>query len=229
MQEKEPSMRKRRAIIYDDDAGVADMLKEHFLLRGYEALTFQKPVNCPAYDEAGVCGERHPCADIILADLNMPDMSGIEMLRVQSRNGCRVPAGSRALMSGDIDERGEKDVRELGCVYFQKPFSFDEVAVWLDGREAQMDLSQPLGMRRKHKRAEANEAIECLLAGGEEFVEGLVLNRSRSGLCLKIKRSVHEGQTIAVRSGPSPASRTASVQWVRAAGDGTYVTGLKYA
>ena len=222
-------MRKRRAIIYDDDPDVADVLKEHFLLRGYEVWTFQKPVNCPAYDESTACKERHPCADIILAELNMSGRSGIEMLRLQSKNGCRVPARSRALMSGELDDRGQKDVRSLGCRYFQKPFSFTEIARWLDEREKQMDLSQPLGMKRKEERVEAkSEAIECLVAGSEP-VEGIVLNRSFSGLCLKIKCPVREGQTIAVLSGPSPSSRTASVRWVRASGDGSCVTGLKFA
>lgn len=222
-------MRKRRAIIYEDDPGVADILKERFMLRGYEVLTHQKPLNCPAYDDNAACKEQYPCADIILVDLNMPKMNGIDLLRVQSRNGCRVPAGSRALMSGALDDWGQKGIEELGCMYFQKPFSFDEIAAWLDEREKQMDLSQRLGMRREEKRAESNEVIECLVAGNDELVEGIVLNRSPLGLCLKIKCRVGKGQTIAVRSGLSPSSRTASVQWVRAAGDGSYMTGLKYA
>jgi DNA-binding NtrC family response regulator len=220
-------MRKRRAVIYDDNPDIADMLKEHFLLRGYEVLTYQRAVNCPAYDNAA-CKEQHPCADIVLSDQNMPKRSGIEMLRIQARNGCRVPAGSRALMSGALDDRGMEGIKELGCRYFQKPFSFDEIAAWLGEREKLMDLSQRLGTRRKEKRAEANEAIECLVDNSEP-VEGIVLNRSSLGLCLRIQCPVREGQTIAVRSGPFPSPRAASVKWVRAAGDGSYVTGLKYA
>jgi len=222
-------VRKRRAIIYDDDPDVANMLKEHFMLRGYEVLTYQEPVNCPAYDDLAVCNDLYPCADIILVDLNMPRIDGIDMLRVQSLNGCRVPAGSRALMLGDLDDRGQKGIKELGCMYFQKPFSFGEISAWLDEREKQMDLSQPLGMRRKEKRAEANEVMKCLVAGHDELVEGIVLNKSTLGLCLKIKYPVRDGQTIAVRSGLSPSCRVASVQWARAAGDGSYMTGLKYA
>lgn len=220
-------MRKRRAIIYDDNLDVANMLREHFTLRGYEALTYGKPVNCPAYDNA-LCKDRHPCADIVLTDLDMPKRSGIEMLRIQSRNGCRVPAASRALMSGALDDKGVEGIKELGCMYFQKPFSFDEIAAWLDEREKQMDLSQRLGMRREENRAEANEAIECLV-GNNEPVAGIVLNRSSLGLCLRIQCPVREGQSVAVRSGTSPSPRAASVQWVRAAGDGSYVTGLKFA
>lgn len=222
-------MRKRRAIIYDNDPDVANILKEHFMLREYEVLTYQRPVACPAYDDSGACKVPYSCADIILAELNMPQMNGIEMLRLQSRNGCRVPAGSRALMSGDLDDRGWKGIRELGCRYFQKPFSFSEVSKWLDEREQQMDLSRPLGVRRTEKRAGSDEGVMCLVAGNEKLVKGIVLNRSASGLCLKIKCRVREGQTVAVRSGLFPTSRTASAQWVRAAGDGSYVTGLKYA
>ena len=198
------------------------------MLRGYEVLTYQRLVNCPAYDGSAACKEPYPCADIILAELHMPGMNGIDMLRVQSRNGCRVPAGSRALMSGDLDDTVQKGIRKLGCMYFQKPFSFNEVSTWLDEREKQMDLSQPLGMRRTEKRAESDEAVLCLVAGSDKLAEGIVLNRSRLGLCLKINCRVREGQTIAVRSGFFSSSRTASVQWVRAAGDGSYVTGLMY-
>ncbi len=222
-------MRRRRAIIYDDDPDVANMLKEHFMLRGYEVLTYQKPVTCPAYDDITACKELYPCADIILVDLNLSRMNGSDMLRVQSLNGCRVPAGSRALMLDDLDDRGQEDIKELGCMYFQKPFSFGEISAWLAEREKQMDLSQPLGMRRKEKRAEANEVMKCLVAGHDELVEGIVLNRSPLGFCLKIKYPVHQGQTIAVRSGLSPSCRVASVQWVRAVGDGFYMTGLRYA
>lgn len=229
LKKEEPNVRKRRAIIYDDDPDVANMLKEHFMLRGYEVLMHQKPVNCPAYDDIRVCKERYPCADIILVDMNLPRMSGIEMLRVQSLNGCKVPAGSKAVMSGDIDEREQRDIEELGCAFFQKPFSLNEISTWLNEREKQMDLSQPLGMRRKEKRAEANEVMKCLVAGHDELVEGIVLNRSPLGLCLKIKYPVRQGQTIAVRSGLSPSCRVASVQWVRATGDGSYMAGLKYA
>ena len=225
-------MRKRRAIIYDTDPDVANILKEHFMMRGYEVLTFQKPVYCPACEDSesiGACKEVYPCADIILAELNMPRINGIDMLRVQSLNGCRVPAGSRAIMSGDLDEKGQEDIKELGCKYFQKPFSFNVISTWLNMREKQMDLSQPLGMRRKEKRTESDEPIQCLVNGNDKLVEATVLNRSPSGLCLKIKCIVREGQTIAVRSGLFPSSRTGSVRWIMASGDGSCVTGLKFA
>ena len=139
------------------------------------------------------------------------------------------PGGEQGIMSGALDDRSQKCIEELGCMFFQKPFSFDEIATWLAEREKQMDLSQPLGMRRKEKRAEANEVMKCFVAGHDELVEGIVLNKSTLGLCLKIKYPVRDGQTIAVRSGLSPSCRTALVRWVRAAGDGSYMTGLKFA
>ena len=221
-------MRKRRVIIYDDNLDVANMLKEHFTLRGYEALTYQEPVSCPAYEEYAACKELHPCADIILVDFNMPKMNGIDMLRAQSLHGCKVPAKSRALMSGGLDDEAQEGVKELGCIYFQKPFSFDEIAKWLAEREKLMDLSRPLGMRRKGKRVEGCKEIECLVPGADEPVKGLVVNAGPSGLCLKLTYSVHEGQTIALRSGPSPVLRTALVRWVRPAGNGTCITGVQY-
>ncbi len=113
-------------------------------------------------------------------------------------------------------------------MYFQKPFSFDEIATWLEAREKLMDLSRHLGMRRKGKRVESSKEIECLLSGTGEPVKGIVVNAGPSGLCLKLTCNVHEGQTIALRFGPSPALRTASVRWVRAAENGTCITGVQY-
>jgi CheY-like chemotaxis protein len=226
--EQREIVRKRRAIIYDDDFDVANMLKEHFTLRGYEALTYQEPVNCPAYEEYAACKELYPCADIILVDFNMPKMNGIEMLRAQSLHGCKVPAKSRALMSGGLDEAAQEGVEELGCMYFQKPFSFDEVAKWLDAREKLMDLSRRLGMRRKGKRVESNKEIECLVSGTGEPVKGIVMNAGPSGLCLKLACNVREGQTIALLFGHSSVSRTASVRWVRSVEYGTCIAGVQY-
>ena len=57
-------------------------------------------------------------------------------------------------MPGGLDDAAQSGVKELGRMYFQKPFSFEEIAKWLDARETLMDLSQPLGVRQKRKNAE---------------------------------------------------------------------------
>ncbi len=222
-------MRKRRAIIYGDNVDVANVLKDHFILRGYDAITYREPASCPLYGSGGACSELQPCADIIIADIHLPGMNGLDLLRAQLRHGCKVPAGSKALMSDDLDDEVLHGIEELGCLCLQKPFAFREIAAWLDAREPFMDLARPLGMRRGGKRIDCREEVECLIAGHDEPVKGIALNRGPAGLCLKLARRVSAGQEIMLHAGPSHAPRTALVRWVAADEDGSSLVGVQYA
>jgi DNA-binding response OmpR family regulator len=139
-------MRKPRAFIYDDDKGILRVLEYFFLLRGYDVSAHQRPVVCPIDPGASRCPSPQACADVIITDFTMPELNGIDLLTCQSRRGCKIPTRSKALISGFVEERDMKRVRELGCVFFNKPFNLDELAVWLDEREREMDLSQPLSI-----------------------------------------------------------------------------------
>lgn len=55
-------MRKRRAIIYDDNLDVSNVLREHFTLRGYDVLTYHETGTCPAYEDRAACKEPYPFA-----------------------------------------------------------------------------------------------------------------------------------------------------------------------
>jgi CheY-like chemotaxis protein len=222
-------MRKRRAIIYGDNVDVANVLRDHFTLRGYDARTYHEPLHCPVYEGGDECSELLPCADIVIVDIHLPGMNGLDLLRAQSRRGCNVPAESKALMLDELDDETRSGIEELGCLYLQKPFSFREIAAWLGARERFMDLDLPLGMRREGKRIDCREEVECLIAGHEEPVQGIALNRGPAGLCLKIARRVSGGQAITLHDGHSHAPRTAWVRWVVAEEDGSSLVGLKYA
>jgi CheY-like chemotaxis protein len=220
-------MRKPRAIIYDDDSTLLLLVKNLFTQRGYDVLAYQKPQSCPLYGEEADCENLRPCADVILSDYKMPGMTGTEMLREQSLRRCRVPAENRAIMSGYLDEKGRKSVLELGSVFFQKPFSFNDLSAWLEEREQLMDLSQPLGLVRREQRLASCEKV-TLLASSANLINGVALNVSPSGLCLKIEAPLREGETLTIRPGLPRLSRTASVRWVREISRGLYMTGLQY-
>ncbi len=226
---EEHIVRKRRAIIYCGNVDVADVLKGHFTQRGYDAMTYHEPVRCPLYEGGAACSEQFPCADIVIADFHLPVMNGLDLLRTQALNGCKVPAKNRALMSGELDEGTLQSIHELGCAHIQKPFAFSEIAAWLDTREPDMDLALPLGKRRKGKRTDCMEELECLITGSDEPMKGTALNRGPGGLCLWLARRVREGQAMTLRSGPPHAPRAVLVRWVAAQEDGSSLAGLQYA
>src|SRR5574337_82158 len=115
-------MRKRRAIVYDDDPSVLSFLKDFFSSIDYEVLTYQKPVVCPlSREDEGRCDKRYPCADVIITDYQMPRMSGLELLQEQARRGCKVPAKNKAIMTGLSDDGIQKEAEKAGVAFFQKP------------------------------------------------------------------------------------------------------------
>ncbi len=221
-------MRKRRAILYDDDDVVLDLLQDFYSLRGYDVLTYRKPVFCPLYGEISDCNNLFPCADIVMSDIRMPGQSGINMLQAQALKGCRVPADNKAVMSGYLEDEEQLGMKKLGCRFFQKPFLLDEISVWLDQREERMDLSQALGILRREKRSFSNETITCRPPRSEKILTGIAVNTSPSGLCLKIATPFEQDQTLTILPELLGSSRAASVRWIKALGDGYYMTGLRY-
>jgi response regulator RpfG family c-di-GMP phosphodiesterase len=185
-------MRKPRVIIYDDEIKILGFLTDYFTLRGYEVLAFNEPMHCPVYEEHDRCANHHPCSDIIITDLNMPKMNGIEMLQNQSQRGCRVAAKSRAFMSGFLDNESVDRIKELGGIFFQKPIAFNELSDWLDERERNLDLSQPLGIKRSTEHHECHEEVECLVLSHDEAIKASVSMRAPRD---SVSRSTH----------PSPA------------------------
>jgi len=95
-------MRKKRVILFDDDPLLLNMLKTFFELKNYEVLTFNGPVRFPVYHNDKCCDDRHLCGDVLITDYKMPGMTGIELLRAQTRLECRLTVRNKAIMSGSV-------------------------------------------------------------------------------------------------------------------------------
>ena len=138
-------MRKPRVIILDDEPLILDMMGRFLAQRGYEVVSLTEPVICPLYEKgADGCEQAVACADVVITDLKMPKMSGIELLERQTQRGCKLDIRNKAVMSAHFDEDSMKRIRNLGCAYFEKPFRLSGLSGWLHECEQRIDLSQPL-------------------------------------------------------------------------------------
>ena len=221
-------MRKRRAVVIDDEKIIVEMFKEFFSTRNYEVLSYNRPVICPIRDKKGnPCNTDYPCADIIITDFSMPGMNGLELLQKQSTHGCKLMNKNKAVMSGYIDEESHEQVKRLGYTFFQKPIDFSHFSAWLDECEKRLDLSRSLGSRRKETRHSTHYEVRCLVDRTNEHVNGMTINISEGGLCLKLAAPLMTRQTIHIDAVDNNIEcRTASVQWVSRNQDGSYLTGL---
>lgn len=138
-------MRKPRAIIYDDEIILLNLFMRWMVHRGYEVLTFNKPVVCPLYEmNAEKCTQEYQCADVVITDFKMPRMTGLELLQSQHQRGCKLDVKQKAIISGDIEHENRILIREMGISFFQKPLIIPEFSEWLSECEKRIDLSVPL-------------------------------------------------------------------------------------
>ncbi len=221
-------MRKRRAIVYDDEALITNMFRMYLSSLNYEVLTFAEPVApCPLYTSDSVaCSKTAACADIVLTDYRMPRMDGIQLLEAQMKNGCKLSIKNKALVCAYLDDAHLKRVEELGCAYFQKPIDFEKFSAWLADCETRIDLTKPLASRRKTGRQADNRQIIFRSDTHTDIQTGTAVDISDIGLRLKISNPLYTGQTIYIVTDLPNECRQGLVIWTMPAGDGMHLAGL---
>ena len=132
-----------RVLIFDDDESIRKLLWEYFDSRKYEVFTFPHPKSCALADlKACACPIRQACADIIISDLNMPFMKGLDFLEQQIKKGCKCK--HLALMSGNLTNADSDRARLLGIKLFNKPFRINEIEEWIKIVEAEISPDRAL-------------------------------------------------------------------------------------
>jgi CheY-like chemotaxis protein len=134
---------KIRAFVFDDDEIVRSFISTVFERRGYEVCEFSEPRACPfLLDRECPCPKDHVCTDIIISDLDMPNMNGLELIENQIKHGCRAP--NFALVSGNWSESELKRAQEIGCMTFSKPVRVGELTDWMNQCEKRIDPKRNL-------------------------------------------------------------------------------------
>ena len=109
------------AFIFDDYAPIRSMLVGVLKQRSYEVLAFARAAVC----QTCPCPQGQMCADIIISDVSMPNLSGIQFVQHQKMVGCRNE--NILLISGAWSEENIRQARALGCYLLHKPFLFERL------------------------------------------------------------------------------------------------------
>lgn len=105
-----------KILIVDDEVDVVSLLKDYFQINGYETMT--------AYNGAEAIKQSIKKPDLILLDVNMPDIDGTEVCaRIRDYVTCPI-----LFLTAKIEESDKiKGFAVGGDDYIIKPFSIDEL------------------------------------------------------------------------------------------------------
>ena len=114
-------MRKLRILIIEDEPALAALLKQVLLQKGHDVHVFSDPTSCPVYrGHESECPQNTACADVIISDHMMPNMTGIDFFRFQRMRGCKAPDENKVLITGtaihaDLKKAIEESEGKEGC------------------------------------------------------------------------------------------------------------------
>jgi CheY-like chemotaxis protein len=132
-----------RAVICEDHPAIREVLRLLCERRGYEVFAFAHPGLCPLNTIGHCpCGPGAVCADLLLTDLQMPEVQGLDFVETLRAKRCVAP--HLALMAGDWTDASLARATRLGCRLFSKPFPMAELLAWFDWVETQVTPTRVL-------------------------------------------------------------------------------------
>ena len=112
-----------KILVVDDDENMLNMLKNFFLINKYECETASNGL-----EALEIIKNDH--IDIVITDMRMPEMDGIELLKVIRKKFEDISA---VIMTGFAEEYTQTEALNLGAEgYITKPFRNKELLLILD-------------------------------------------------------------------------------------------------
>ncbi len=141
--ESTPTPPRLRIIVLEDNDNLRTVLRELLAASGYEVFAYSRPSLCPIpAPETCRCRPGQACADVIVADLGMPDMDGLRFVEFLREKNCRCR--HMAVMSGMWKNEELRQAERLRCKVLSKPFETGGFLRWLKAIEKQVDPRRSL-------------------------------------------------------------------------------------
>jgi DNA-binding NtrC family response regulator len=175
-----------KVLIVDDEAKLAKMLAR--MLESEQCDVIRAPGGKAAVERLA-----HERFDVVVTDLKMPEVDGLEVLRAAKRN---APSTDVVVMTAFASvETAIEAMREGASDYLTKPFSYDEF---------RLRIRRLVGF---HELAGRARALEARLGGGPHL-QGIVGRSARMHEVLEQVTQVAATDATVLLLGPSGTGKT---------------------
>jgi len=138
-----PTVAPARILVVDDEESLLDLVGSALRFAGYEVATESN-----GFDALRAVKATSP--DLIVLDVNLPDVDGFEVCRKLRRDGVQTPVIFLTARDGLDDLRS--GFRQGGDDYITKPFSLEELALRIEAV-----LRRVAGGSREERRISVGE------------------------------------------------------------------------
>src|SRR3989339_815780 len=144
----------KKVLIIDDDHGIRVSLSNILKLKEYRP-------NAAASAQEGITEIGKTSYDVIILDMRLPDMNGLECLKVIKKNDPDIPV-IMLTAYGDIKTAIEA-MRSGAFDYLNKPISNDEILMVIEKAQRQRSTERELTYLRQISRAGAEGETELIV------------------------------------------------------------------
>jgi CheY-like chemotaxis protein len=121
-----------RILVFGDHEELGNLYSLFLRSKGYEVLHFPSPATCALITrQKCTCPRDHVCADILIADMDMEGMTGLDLIRHQKDRGCLALPEHKAVLSRSFTNKQEHEASALGCKTLRKPFRLLDMMEWV--------------------------------------------------------------------------------------------------
>lgn len=114
---------KIRILMFENETSILRPICTFLRAQGYEVLGFNTPKACPLLsDIKHECPNDQACADILITDMNMPGMTGYELIRIMAGKGCGITPQNIIVISSTMASEQREEIASLGGHFLPKPF-----------------------------------------------------------------------------------------------------------